>query len=87
MTTNRKPKVQITIHHGKIVPTVKAGHWLHAEGFTALLIIAIISIVKLVKIITCLIWNALALVTPPLTRFVLRQAAGLYLGFRAFYTH
>ena len=87
MTTNRKPAIQVKIHHGKIVPIVKAGHWLHVEGFTALLIIAIITVARIVKIIGCLVWSAGCLIIPPLTRLVLRQAAGLYLAFRAFYTH
>ena len=98
MTTNRKPSIQVKIHHGKIVPIVKAGHWLHVEGFTALVIIAIITVARIVKIIGCLVWSAGCLIVPPiarlvpryaprLTRLVLRYAAGIYLAFQAFYTH
>ncbi len=86
MTANRKPIAQIKIHHGKIIPTVKIGHWLHAEGFTALLIIAIIAIGRLAGLIGRAVWTLAAWAIPPTCRFILRMAAGIYLWFVAFHT-
>ena len=89
MTTNRK------------APATKSGHlvrWhvgnkitVHVGGFStdgllALVIISIILASRLVRRITCLFWAILVLIVPPLTRLVLRYAAGIYLAFRAFYT-
>ena len=90
MTTNRKAPAKssgqlVRWHVGNTI-TVHVGGF-STDGWLALVIITIILASRLVRRVTCLIWLVLALVVPPVTRITLHYAAGLYLGFRAFYTN
>lgn len=90
MTTNRKAPAKTSGHlvrwHVGNKITVHVGSF-STDGWLAVILIIIILAGRLARRIACLVWFALMLVIPPLTRLALRYAAGLYLGFRAFYTH
>jgi hypothetical protein len=86
MTTNRRTPAHLVRWHVGNKITVHVGGF-STDGWLALVIITIILAGRLVRCIVRAAWVILALAVPPVTRFVLRYVAGLYLWFRAFYTH
>lgn len=89
MTTNRRTPDRksdahlVRWHVGSKITVHVAGF--STDGWLAMIVITIILASRLVRRIACLVWFVLALVVPPITRMVLRYAAGIYLAFRAFY--
>jgi hypothetical protein len=82
MTTKRETTGQLVRWHVGRKITLHIGGF-STDGWLAMIIITIILASRFVR---CT-WRLVAWLAPLVSRLVLRYAAGLYLGFRAFYTH